>query len=309
MEKHISVLLSEAISGLAINDDGVYVDMTLGFAGHSSQILKSLKTGTLYAFDKDKDAINYSKEQLKKISNNFKVFNTGFVNMKKVLENEEITKVNGFLFDLGVSSVEIDVANRGFSYMKDAKLDMRMDQDAMLTAHKVVNEYDYHDLVRIFREYGEEKYAGKIAKEIVFQRETKQIDTTLELVDIISRCYPYKDKRNSHPAKKVFQSIRIEVNNELGELEDALNDALNMLDVDGRIAVITFQSLEDRICKKLFKKVTEIDPVIKGMPNAPKDLLPDYELVTKKPILPSKEEIEFNKRSAPAKLRIIKRIK
>ena len=309
MEKHKSVLLDESIQGLNIKEDGIYVDMTLGFAGHSKEILKRNKKGFLFAFDKDITACNYSRELLKEIGNNFKIFNTSNSNVKKMLKEEEITAVDGFLFDLGVSSVEIDTAERGFSYMKDSTLDMRMDQSAEKTAYTVVNEYSIEDLIRIFRDYGEEKFATRIAKKIIEQRDIKKIETTFELVDIISSCIPYKEKRNSHPAKKVFQAIRIEVNNELDDFEQALKDSLELLNVNGYICVISFHSLEDRICKKIFNSVSEVDPFIKGLPNIDSNLLPDFELVTKKPIIPSDAEIQNNSRSKSAKLRIIKRIK
>lgn len=310
MEKHISVLKNEAIQALNIKADGVYVDMTLGYGGHSKVILSKLdKKGFLFAFDKDVDACNYSKDLLNDIGSNFKIFNTSFINMRACLKEEDFLVVDGILYDLGVSSPELDEAHRGFSYIKDARLDMRMDQNAKISAYEVVNNYDEDHLVRIFRMYGEEKYALKIAKEICLVRKTKPITTTLELVDIISRCYPYKEKRNSHPAKKVFQAIRIEVNNELDELEKSLKDALEMLRVKGRVAVITFHSLEDRIVKNIFKEYTEIDPVIKGLPNIDSDLLPDYSLITKKAVLPTDSEINNNKRAQSAKLRVIERIK
>lgn len=305
MEKHISVLLNEAINFLDIKDGGVYVDMTLGFGGHSSEILKRNKKGLLYCFDKDINAVKYSDERLKQIGDNYKIFNTGFVNLKDYVP----TKVDGILFDLGVSSVEIDDKDRGFSYMKCSTLDMRMDQNNPLTAKDVVNTYSAEKLTKIFREYGEEKHAMKIAKRIEEYRKNKEIETTFELVDIIDKCIPYKEKRNSHPAKKVFQAIRIEVNNELDEFEKALNDSLSLLNVNGTIVVITFHSLEDRICKKIFKEKTEIDPLIKGMPNIDKSLYPDFELVTTKPILPTLEEINHNSRAKSAKMRVIKKIK
>ena len=305
MEKHISVLLNEAIEYLNIKEDGTYVDMTLGYAGHSSEVLKRIKRGFLFAFDKDIDAIKYSDEKLSKIGSNYKIFNTGFINIKDCIND----KVDGILFDLGVSSVELDEDFRGFSYMKDAKLDMRMDQSSSFSAYDVVNSYSKEELIRIFREYGEEKHAGRIASEIIDYRSIKPIGTTLELVDIIDKCIPYKEKRNSHPAKKVFQAIRIEVNNELGEFEKALYDSLDLLKVGGRIVVITFHSLEDRICKQIFKKVTEVDPLIKGMPNIDDGLLPDYKLVTKKAIEPTNLEINFNKRAKSAKMRVIEKIK
>lgn len=306
MEKHKSVLLKEAIDYLNIREDGTYVDATLGYAGHSSKILKSLKKGTLIAFEKDIDAINYSRSKLTEIGDNFKIYNTGFINIKEVLQNQ---KVDGVLFDLGVSSPEIDQNKRGFSYMKNAKLDMRMKQDAPLSAYEVVNSYSKEKLTDIFRRYGEEKHALKIANEIETQRNIKKIETTYELVEIIDRCYPYKEKRNTHPAKKVFQALRIEVNNELGEFEKALKDSLELLKPGGRVVVITFHSLEDRICKNIFKEASKIDEVVKGLPNIPIELLPNFKLITPKPIIPSANEIRENSRSKSAKMRVIERIK
>ena len=306
MDKHISVLLKEVIDNLNIKEDGIYVDATLGYGGHSSHILKQANKGYLYAFDKDTDAIEYATKRLNEIGTNYKIFNQGFINIKETLNNEGIASIDGILFDLGISSAQIDEEDRGFSYMKDAKLDMRMNKNQEKSAYEVVNTYEYEELVKIFRIYGEEKYAGKIAKRITEQR---PIETTFELVDIISSCYPYKDKRNGHPAKKVFQAIRIEVNNELGELETALKDSLELLKPNGIITVITFHSLEDRIVKNIFKKVTTEDPILKGMPNIDPNLLPDYKLITNKPILPSAAEISNNKRAKSAKLRVIKRIK
>lgn len=309
MEKHISVLLEEAINYLDIKDGAIYVDMTLGYGGHSKEILKRNKKGFLFAFDKDIDACQNSKKLLDDYGKNYKIFNSSFVNLKDCLASENVFKVDGILYDLGVSSVELDQKDRGFSYMHDARLDMRMKQDANISAYDVVNKYSEKDLVRIFREYGEEKHALKIASRISEARLVKPIETTLELVDIIDKCIPYREKRNSHPAKKVFQAIRIEVNNELDEFEKALRDSLDILNVGGIIAVITFHSLEDRICKKIFKEVTEVDQMVKGLPNVSPDLLPNFELVTRKPILPSDREIKYNSRSKSAKLRVIKRIK
>ena len=308
MEKHISVLKDEAISNLNIKADGIYIDCTLGFGGHSSEILKNLTTGQLYAFDKDINAIEYSKSFLASINDRFTLFNESFDNLKQRCESLDI-KPDGVLFDLGVSSVEIDDPKRGFSYMHDGPLDMRMDQNSSLTAEMVVNEYKKEDLVKIFREYGDERHAQKIVNEIINIRENERINRTLRLVEIIDRCYPYREKRNSHPAKKVFQALRIEVNNELGEFEKTLYDALDLLNVGGRICVITFHSLEDRICKNIFKKYTDIDPVVKGMPNIPDDMLPDYKLITKRPIIPTEKEIKLNSRSKSAKLRVIERVK
>ncbi len=309
MDKHISVLKEEAISYLDIKEDGIYVDMTLGYAGHSAEILKRNKKGFLFAFDKDIIACQASKEKLQSISSNFKIFHSGNINMKQCLNEENITKVDGFLYDLGVSSPEIDEKQRGFSYMQDAKLDMRMNNDDKVSAYEVVNNYKEEDLIRIFRLYGEEKHAARIAKNIIASRNEKPITTTLELVDIISNSIPYKDKRNSHPAKKVFQAIRIEVNNELEEFKQSLEDALSMLKVHGRIVVITFHSLEDRICKNIFKKYSEVDPLIKGIPNIDANLLPDFEIITKKAILPNEVELINNKRAKSAKLRVIERVK
>ena len=306
--KHKSVLLNEAIEYLNIKEDGNYVDATLGYAGHSSEILKRIPKGRLFAFDKDNEAIGFSEKRLSEISDNFKIFNTGFINIKEVMSNYNVL-VNGILFDLGISSPEIDDAERGFSYMKDAPLDMRMDRNSNFSAYNVVNEYSEEELTLIFRKYGEEKHALKIAKEIVNVRESSPIETTFELVNIIDRCYPYKEKRNGHPAKKVFQAIRIEVNNELGEIEKALKDSLDLLDIGGRLVVITFHSLEDKICKSIFNEMTKIDEVVKGMPNIPLDKLPDFKLVTKKPIIPSDGELKYNTRSKSAKMRVIERIK
>ncbi len=306
MEKHTSVLLKEAIDYLNIREDGTYIDATLGYAGHSGEILKQLNKGTLIAFDKDIDAVNYSRTKLNKIGDNFKIYNTGFINIKEVMEDK---KVDGVLFDLGVSSPEIDEDNRGFSYMKNSKLDMRMDQNSKLTAYEIVNTYTKEALTNIFRKYGEEKHALKIAEKIEKQRNIKKIETTYELVDIIDKCYPYKEKRLTHPAKKVFQALRIEVNNELNEFEKALKDSLELLNIGGRVVVITFHSLEDRICKNIFKQASEVNEVVKGMPDIPLNLLPNFKLITKKPIIPRDEEIRRNSRSKSAKMRVIERIK
>ena len=309
MEKHISVLKDEAINALDIKEDGIYIDMTLGYAGHAKEILKRNKKGFLFAFDKDSEAIEYSTKVLKEIGDNFKIFNSDNIFAKELLEKENIYKVDGILYDLGISSPEIDDERRGFSYMKDAKLDMRMDQNSNFSAYEVVNNYSKEHLIKIFREYGEESHANKIANNILIRRMVKPIETTLELVDIIDKSIPFRDKRNTHPAKKVFQAIRIEVNNEIESLKKSLDQSLELLNVNGVLAVITFHSLEDRIVKQKFKEVTEVDKVIKGMPNIDESLLPDYVLITNKPIIPTSDEIANNKRAKSAKLRIIKRIK
>ena len=306
---HISVLLNEAVDGLNLKTDGIYVDCTLGYAGHSSIILKQIKRGYLFAIDQDKDAIQYSRKKLAEIGDNFTIIDSNFSNLKQELRKRNVTFVDGFLFDLGVSSVQLDDASRGFSYHKDARLDMRMNQDSDFSAYDVVNDYSEGELSRIFFEYGEEKYSKSIAKNIVKYRQKKKIETTLELVEIISSALPMKVKREKHPARKVFQAIRIEVNHELDILENSLRDALELLNVGGRIAVITFHSLEDRIVKNLFKEYTKIDDKVKGLPDIPDSYLPNFELVNKKAITPSKEELENNYRSRSAKLRIIQRIK
>lgn len=306
---HISVLLNESIDGLNLKEDGIYLDCTLGYAGHSSEILKRIKKGYLFAIDQDKDAIKASEEKLSKIGKNFTIIKSNFRNLKDELQKRNVEFVDGILFDLGVSSVQLDETERGFSYHNDAKLDMRMDQDAKLSAYDIVNNYEEAKLREIFYKYGEEKFAPQIARNIVKYRQNKAIETTLELSDIISASYPMKAKKDHHPARKVFQAIRIEVNHELDILEDSLKDALSILKVGGRICVITFHSLEDRIVKNVFKEYTEIDPKVKGMPNIPSEYLPDYRLINKNVIIPSDEELENNNRSRSAKLRIIERIK
>lgn len=304
---HISVLLNECIENLNLKEDSLIVDATLGYAGHSTEILKRIPKGFLFAFDQDDEAIVKSEIKLKQISNNFKIIRSNFVNMKEKLKENNIFKVNGILFDLGVSSPQLDEDYRGFSFHNDAYLDMRMDTKNELTAYKVVNEYSETELKNILYKYGEEKYSSGIAKKIVEYRENKNIETTLELVEIIKTGVPEKYKREKHPARKVFQAIRIEVNKELDVFENALKDALELLEIGGRICVITFHSLEDRICKSIFKSVTEIDKNLKNMPVIPEEYLPNYKVI--KTIEPSKEELENNNRARSAKLRIIERIK
>ena len=303
---HISVLLNESIENLAIKEDGIYVDCTLGFAGHSSQILKRITRGCLFAFDQDGEAIKYSKKTLDQISNNYEIINTNFVNLKEELNKRNITKVDGILFDLGVSSYQLDEEERGFSFHKDAKLDMRMNQNQLLSAYEVVNEYSFEDLTRIFFEYGEEKYAKSIAKNIVKERENKKIETTLELVEIIKNSVPEKYKRNHHPGRKVFQAIRIEVNKELDVLKKALKDAIDMLNPSGRLCVITFHSLEDRIVKNIFKEYSHVPEIYKGMPGVPDEFKAKVKIIDK--IKPSKKEIENNNRSRSAILRVLEKL-
>lgn len=306
---HISVLLKESIDSLNIKEDGIYVDCTLGYAGHSSEILKRIKKGRLVAFDQDQEAITASTKKLEAIGKNFTIIKSNFVNLKEKLEELGITEVDGILFDLGVSSPQLDEQERGFSYHQNAKLDMRMDRDSDFSAYDVVNTYGEKELSRILFQFGEEKYANSVARNIVKARSVKPIGTTFELVDIIKSSMPEKAKRDKHPARKTFQAIRIEVNHELDILEKSMRDALSMLKVGGILSVITFHSLEDRIVKNVFKDLTEINPLVKGMPNIPSEYLPNYELVNHKAIVPSDVELEENNRSRSSKLRVIKRIK
>ena len=306
--KHYSVLLNESIDGLNIKEDGIYVDATLGYGGHSSEILKKLKTGHLYSFDQDKDAINDSKKRLMEISNNFTIIHSNFVNMKEKLAEQGITKVDGILFDLGLSSPQIDNSERGFTFMNDAPLDMRMDTSNEKTAAKIVNTYSIEELTNIFFLYGEEKMSKVIAKKIVSERLNKEIKTTKELVKIIESAVGAKYFNKNHPERQIFQAIRIEVNGELDVLKSVLPDAMNLLNKKGRISVITFHSLEDRIVKQFFKKESEIDELVKGLPVIPTKYQPKLKLINKKPTLPTDKELEENSRSRSAKLRIVERI-
>lgn len=311
MEKpynHISVLLNESIQQLNIKKNGVYVDCTLGGGGHSSEILKRIPNGHLYAFDQDSFAINTADEKLKKIASNYTLINENFVNIKVALEEENVYGVDGILYDLGVSSFQLDIPERGFSYRFDGPLDMRMDQTAELDAYTVVNTYDEKSLVRILFEYGEEKFARLIARKIVSEREKKPIETTLELVEIIKKALPASALRNSsHPAKQTFQAIRIEVNHELDILKKALEDGLSLLNKNGRMVVITFHSLEDRIVKKLFKEKTTLQ-LPKDLPYIPEGYEIEFKLINNKVILPSESEISNNLRSHSAKMRVIEKI-
>lgn len=306
---HISVLKDELINNLNLKEDSIIVDGTLGYAGDSSIILERIKKGFLFAFDQDSEAIEYSTNVLNKIGTNFTIIKSNFVNLKQELNKRGIEKIDGAIFDSGVSSPQLDNGRRGFSYHEDARLDMRMDKDNPLDAYYVVNNYDLNDLTRIFRDYGEDKFAYQIAKKIVKQREEKPIETTLELVEAIKSAVPEKEKRKKHPAKQIFQAIRIEVNHELDVIKPALEQALEMLNVGGRVEVITFHSLEDKIVKKYFKEVCSIDDKIKGLPNIPKEYLPDFKLVVNKAIIPTDKELENNNRARSAKLRIIERVK
>ena len=301
--KHVSVLLNECIENLNLKNDSVIVDCTLGYAGHSSEILKRIDKGFLFAFDQDDDAILSSTERLNKIGNNYEIIKSNFVNIKQELNKRNVSKVNGILYDLGVSSPQLDEDYRGFSFHQDARLDMRMDTSKGLDAYRVVNTYSYEDLVNIFYKYGEEKYASSIARGIINSR---PITTTLELVEVIKNNVPEKYKRDKHPARKVFQAIRIEVNDELNVFENSLKDALDLIDVGGRICVITFHSLEDKICKNIFNSVSKVDDSLKHLPIIPDEYLPKFKVI--KTVEPSKNELDINNRSRSAKLRIIERI-
>lgn len=303
--KHIPVLLNETIEGLNIKPDGIYVDCTMGGAGHSSVILSKLTTGHLYAFDQDEMVIEKSKERLETISNNFTIINDNFVNIKSALEEVGVTKVDGILYDLGVSSFQLDIPERGFSYNHDAPLDMRMDQSKDFSAYDVVNSYSEQELKKVLYEYGEEKFAGLIVKKII---KSRPIETTHQLVDVIKSALPAAVlRKEKHPAKKTFQAIRIEVNKELIVFRKSLEDAFTILNKNGRIAVITFHSLEDRICKHMFKEKCTLD-LPHDLPVIPEGYTIDFELVNKKAIIATQEELALNNRSHSAKLRVIERI-
>ncbi len=304
---HKSVLLEEAIQYLNLKEDAIVVDCTLGYGGHSSEILKRIPKGHLYAFDQDEEAIQSASKRLSEISSNFIIIKSNFVHLKEKLQELGITKVDGILFDLGVSSPQLDEDERGFSFHKDARLDMRMDQSQKKDAKEVVNTYSYEQLVQIMKTYGEEKFAPRIAKNIVESRQEKEIVTTLELVEIIKNSVPEKYRREHHPARKVFQAIRIEVNDELNVFEKALKDALELIDVNGRVCVITFHSLEDIICKRIMKDVSTLPNELKNLPVVPENLKPNFQMI--KTIHPSKEELEENRRARSAKLRVIERVK
>ncbi len=306
MAEHIPVLLNETIQGLNINPSGTYVDLTVGRGGHSSEILARLKDGRLICVDQDEEAIVASTARLSKISNNFEMVRANFSELETILANLGIQEVDGILMDLGVSSPQFDKGERGFSYKEDARLDMRMDQRQELTAYQIINTYALEDLTKIFQIYGEEKYSYSIAKNIIKAREAKPIETTLELVEIIKRSKPMKElKKVGHPAKQVFQALRIAVNDELNVLEKALTAALKHLKPGGRLAVITFHSGEDRIVKNYFKEaaISEGNRIDGPMLEKEKE----FDLINRKPIVASESELEMNHRSASAKLRIIAR--
>ncbi len=309
MFHHISVLLNETIDGLNIKEDGIYVDATLGGGGHSSKILEKLTTGHLYCFDQDENAIKAASERLSQISDNFTIIYSNFKNMKYELNLRGINRVDGIVFDLGVSSPQFDDGERGFSYNHDARLDMRMDRNQPLSAYEIVNTYEYNELVKILFKYADEKYAKQIARGIERKRAVKPIETTFELVDIVKEAIPAAARRKGgHPAKKTFQALRIAVNDELSVFDIALKDALELINVNGRIAVISFHSLEDKICKYTFNDVTKQPELPRGMPVVPDYLKPKFKKINKKAIIATEEELEYNHRSHSAKLRVIERV-
>ena len=310
MFDHTTVLLKETVDGLSINPDGTYVDCTLGGAGHSEYLVKQLSpNGRLICFDQDTIAIENAKVRLAPYLDRITFVHSNFRYLKDELYALNIQKVDGILYDLGVSSPQLDTPERGFSYHHDAPLDMRMDQTAELTAFHVVNEWAYEDLVRIFFRYGEEKFSKQVARKIEEARKKAPIETTGELVELIKDGIPAAARRKGgHPAKRIFQAIRIAVNDELGAAEDSLVDAIDLLKVGGRISVITFHSLEDRLTKTIFKEASSLPELPPGLPVIPADMQPTLKLVTRKPILPSDEELEANNRSRSAKLRIAEKL-
>ena len=303
---HKSVLLDECIHYLNLKDDSVIVDCTLGYGGHSSEILKRIPNGFLYAFDQDLDAINSSQKRLSELASNYEIIKSNFVNLRKEL-TKRTDLVDGSLYDLGVSSPQLDEDERGFSFHKDARLDMRMDKSSPFSAYDVVNTYSYEELTNILYKYGEEKYASSIVKNIIKKREIKPIETTLELAEIIKESVPEKYRRDKHPARKTFQAIRIEVNHELDVFETSIKDALDLIKVGGRVCVITFHSLEDRMCKQIFKEVSEVDNLLRKLPIIPEDKMPKFKVIAN--ISPSLEELEFNNRARSARLRVIERVR
>ncbi|MCY9263698.1 16S rRNA (cytosine(1402)-N(4))-methyltransferase RsmH [Bacillus haynesii] len=306
MFEHTTVLLKETVDGLNVKEDGTYVDCTLGGAGHSEYLLSQLsEKGKLVAFDQDETALRHAKEKLADYEGQVVFIKSNFRYLKDRLNEIGITKVDGVLFDLGVSSPQLDTPERGFSYHHDAPLDMRMDQSAGLSAKEVVNEWPYEDLVKIFFKYGEEKFSKQIARKIEKAREQSPIETTAQLVDIIKEAIPAPARRSGgHPAKRIFQAIRIAVNDELRVFEEALLQAIEVLKPGGRVSVITFHSLEDRICKSTFKEMSSPPELPHGLPVIPKEFEPNLKLVNRKPITASEEELEHNNRARSAKLRI-----
>ncbi|MCR4899149.1 MAG: 16S rRNA (cytosine(1402)-N(4))-methyltransferase RsmH [Acholeplasmatales bacterium] len=303
---HKSVLLNEAIENLNIKEDGIYVDATLGGGGHSKEILKRIPKGHLYCFDQDDYAFLRSKPILDEIGNNYTFIKANFKDLKQKLNELGVEKIDGILYDLGVSSFQLDIPERGFSYNFDAKLDMRMDQTKDFSAYDIVNKYKEEDISKIIFDYGEEKFARSISRNIINKRKEKPIETTFELVDIIKHSMPQKElHKKGHPAKKTFQALRIAVNDELRVFETSINDALDMLNHNGYAVVITFHSLEDRICKKVFKERSTLD-ILPGLPIVITEEAP-FENMTKKVITSSDDELDENNRAHSAKMRVLRR--
>lgn len=310
---HVTVLLKEAVAGLNVQPTGTYVDATLGGGGHSGEILQHLTSGHLYSFDQDKTAIDYNQQHLSAAikAGKLTLVEDNFRHLKVALARAGVRQINGIVYDLGVSSPQFDDAKRGFSYQHDAPLDMRMNQDQSLSAMQVVNEWPYERLVRILYRYGEERFAKQIARKIERRRQRHPIKTTFELVEVIKEAIPAAARRHGgHPAKKSFQAIRIAVNDELGALEESLEQAFDLLKIGGRISVITFQSLEDRLVKTMFREQSSLSADLpQGLPVIPAGMEPHFKLINKKPILPSAQELAHNYRAHSAKLRIIEKIK
>lgn len=306
--QHYTVMLKETVDNLNIKPDGIYVDCTLGGAGHSQYLLSQLSDqGHLYAFDQDQKAIDHGQEFLKEYVDRQMVtfIKSNFRSLADKLAEQGVTGVDGVIYDLGVSSPQLDEAERGFSYHQDAPLDMRMDQSNPLTAYEIINTYDYHELVKIFYRYGEEKFSKQIARQIERARQEQPIETTNELVDIIKLGIPAAARRTGgHPAKRIFQAVRIAVNDELGAVETSLEQAIALLRPAGRISAISFHSLEDRIVKTMFKEYSSLPDLPPGLPMVPDELQPELKVITRKPILPSTEELAENNRSRSAKLRV-----
>lgn len=307
--KHYSVMCNEIITSLNIKPNGIYVDATLGYGGMSSKILEKLnENGLLISIDQDKEAREYSDKLLKSIGNNYKIIGANFSELKNILDNLNIAKIDGIIFDLGFSSPQIDDDKRGFSFMSDAVLDMRMNLDSKITAKYIVNNMSEEDLVKYFYEYGEEKLSKVIVKRIVLERCKKEIVTTKELVEIIKSATGANYFYKNHPERKIFQALRIIVNDELNVLKKVLPIAIDVLNKGGRMSVITFHSLEDRIVKNIFKEYSEVDELVKGLPEIPKEYQPTIKIINKKPIVASDKELKENSRSHSAKLRIIEKL-
>lgn len=308
---HETVLLNETIDALNVKPDGIYVDCTLGGAGHAFYLLSQLnEKGHLYAFDQDLTAIEHAKKTLKPYIESGQVtfIHDNFRNIKQALQHYGVDQVDGIYYDLGVSSPQLDVASRGFSYRLEAPLDMRMDQTQSLTAKEIVNEWSYEQLVRILYRYADERFAKRIARAIEKQRQIQSIELTTELADIVKEAIPAATRRTGgHPAKRTFQAIRIAVNDELGAIETSIEDGLTLLNHQGRMSVISFHSLEDRIVKHLFKEVSSLPDIPANLPILPQDYKADYRMITRKPIMATQEELDENNRSRSAKLRVIER--